>query len=121
MTTMRVAVTRAQRRYAWTTVGVISGMDVMEVESPRASQRTLFMAEECSHCREELARLNEENVALRRAAMAFGSLAERLNATLLEERRRHQTRHIVGREGSEPRTDWVGAPAPARRPSGIQG
>ena len=77
----------------------------MEVERLRASQRTLFMADECSHCREELARLNEENAALRRAAIAFGSLAERLNATLQEERRGHQPRHTVGLEGAEPRTD----------------
>jgi hypothetical protein len=111
---MRVAVTRAQRRYGWTTAGVISSMDVMEVESPRASQRILFMADECSHCREELARLQEENTALRRAAMAFGSLAERLNATLQEERRRHQPRLTLGREGSDPRTERGCAPTAAR-------
>ena len=78
------------------------------------------MADECSHCREELARLHEENAALRRAAIAFGSLAERLNATLQEERR-GQLRHAVGREGADQRTEWVGAPPPARRPAGIQG
>lgn len=110
---MQVAVTRAQRQYGWTTVGVISSMDVMEVESLRASQRTLFMADECSHCREELARLTEENAALRRAALAFGSLAERLNATLQEERRSHQARLTVGRE-AEPRTEWGCAPTAAR-------
>ena len=33
------------------------------------------MADQCSHCREELARLTEENAALRRAAITFGSLA----------------------------------------------
>jgi hypothetical protein len=102
---MRVAVTIAQRQYGWTTVGVISSVDVMEVESLRASQRILFMADECSHCREELARLKEENAALRRAAIAFGSLAERLNATLLEERRSHQPRLTVGREGTDQRTE----------------
>ena len=45
------------------------------------------MADECSRCREELARLTEENLALRRAAITFGSLAERLNVSLQEERR----------------------------------
>ena len=64
-------------------------MDVIEFESPRASLRTFFMAD-CSHCREELARLTEENAALRRAALAFGGLAERLNLALQEERRSKQ-------------------------------
>ena len=71
------------------------------------------MAEECSRCREELARLAEENAALRRAAIAFGSLAERLNATLQEERRARQQRQ--SREGSEPRGEWGSAsPSPRR-------
>ena len=55
------------------------------------------MADECSRCREELARLTEENMALRRAAIAFGSLAERLNVSLQEERRVRQ-RHSEGTE-----------------------
>ena len=50
------------------------------------------MADDCSHCREELARLTEENAALRRAALAFGGLAERLNLALQEERRRASAR-----------------------------
>ena len=58
------------------------------------------MADECSHCRQELARLTEENAALRRAAIAFGSLAERLNVSLQEERRARQ-RHNPSREGAE--------------------
>lgn len=45
---------------------------------------------DCSHCSEELARLTEENAALRRAALAFGGLAERLNLALQEERRSRQ-------------------------------
>ena len=77
------------------------------------------MADECSHCREELARLHEENAALRRAAIAFGSLAERLNATLQEERRARQQRSP--REGSESRADWNAASQPVRRTRGIQG
>jgi len=98
---------------------VIPGMDVLEIESPRASQRTMFMADDCSHCREELARLTEENAALRRAALAFGSLAERLNLALQEERRlrqRAQARDI---------TEAVKTPAAAgsrmRAQSGMQG
>lgn len=58
------------------------------------------MADECSRCREELARLTEENLALRRAAMTFGSLAERLNVSLQEERRTRQ-RLSTSREGAE--------------------
>ena len=58
------------------------------------------MADECSRCREELARLTEENVALRRAAMTFGGLAERLNVSLQEERRARQ-RPGTSREGAE--------------------
>lgn len=96
----------------------MSGMDVTAIQSLRASQRNLFMADECSHCREELARLNEENAALRRAAIAFGSLAERLNVALQEERRARQQR-LPSREGSEARSDW--SAAPARRTTGIQG
>jgi hypothetical protein len=92
-----------RRQYGSTTGCVISGMDVIEGETSWASQRTLFMADECSHCREELARLNEENAALRRAAIAFGSLAERLNAALLEERRARQPLH-TGRDGADART-----------------
>ena len=48
------------------------------------------MADDCSHCREKLARLTEENAALRRAALAFGGLAERLNVALQDERRARQ-------------------------------
>jgi len=58
------------------------------------------MADDCSRCREELARLTEENAALRRAALAFGSLAERLNLALQEERKLRQ-RTTGGRETAE--------------------
>lgn len=95
----------------------MSGMGVMAIQSLRASTRDLCMADECPRCREELARLNEENAALRRAAIAFGSLAERLNATLQEERRARQTR--PSREGNETRTDWNSGPSP-RHTTGIQ-
>ena len=78
------------------------------------------MADECSHCREEIARLNEENAALRRAALAFGSLAERLNATLQEERRARQQRHATSLEGTEPRSEWNSAAQTVRRSTGIQ-
>jgi hypothetical protein len=76
-------------------------MDVIRFESPRASQRTLFMADDCSHCREELARLTEENAALRRAALAFGGLAERLNLALQEERLARQRSSNASRETAD--------------------
>src|SRR5689334_21437168 len=47
--------------YGSASARVMTGMDVIRFESPRASQRTLFMADDCSRCREELARLTEEN------------------------------------------------------------
>jgi hypothetical protein len=75
-------------------------MDVIKIERPAASKRIPCMADECSRCREELARLTEENVALRRAAITFGSLAERLNVSLQEERRARQ-RYNTSREGVE--------------------
>jgi hypothetical protein len=75
-------------------------MDVIEIERPAVSKGIRCMADECSRCREELARLTEENVALRRAAMAFGSLAERLNVSLQEERR-GKGRHTTSHEGPE--------------------
>lgn len=75
------------------------------------------MSDDCSRCREELARLTEENAALRRAALAFGGLAERLNLALQEERRlrqRAQARDVA---------DAVKTPAAARMrtPTGMQG
>jgi anti-sigma factor RsiW len=70
------------------------------------------MADDCSRCREELARLTEENAALRRAALAFGSLAERLNLALQEERRRGQ-RPTSARETAEAIS--VSTPAGGRR------
>lgn len=59
------------------------------------------MADDCSHCREKLARLTEENAALRRAALAFGGLAERLNLALQEERRARQRSTSGAREVTE--------------------
>ena len=76
------------------------------------------MADDCSHCREELARLTEENAALRRAALAFGGLAERLNLALQEERRSRQ-RSAGGSRDAEPVTH--GSTLPRVRPhSGVQ-
>ena len=78
-------------------------MEVIESESPRAFQRVLVMADDCSNCREELARLTEENAALRRAALAFGGLAERLNLALQDERRsRQRGANAATRESAEP-------------------
>jgi hypothetical protein len=95
----------------------MTGMDVITFERPRASKRTVFMADDCSRCREELARLTEENAALRRAALAFGSLAERLNLALQEERKLRQ--RATG--GRETETVNVAAPAARARHSGMQG
>ena len=61
------------------------------------------MADDCSNGREELARLTEENAALRRAALAFGGLAERLNVALQDERRaRQRAANSPAREAAEP-------------------
>ena len=73
------------------------------------------MADECSHCREELARLTEENAALRRSALAFGGLAERLSVALQEERRAGR------RHGTETPTDWNFDPTPLRETTRIPG
>lgn len=86
----------------------MTGMDAITFASPRASKRTVVMADDCSRCREELARLNEENAALRRAALAFGSLAERLNVALKEERTSRQ--HAAGPRET---TEAVSGSAPA--------
>ena len=88
--------------YGSASARVMTGMDVIRFESPRASQRTLLMADDCSRCREELARLTEENAALRRAALAFGGLAERLNLALQEERRARQRLSSASREATDP-------------------
>jgi hypothetical protein len=77
------------------------------------------MADDCSRCREELARLTEENAALRRAALAFGSLAERLNVALQEERKLCQRS-----AGVRETADAVNCPTPAAarvRHTGVQG
>ena len=95
----------------------MTGMDVITFERPRASKRTVFMADDCSRCREELARLTEENAALRRAALAFGSLAERLNLALQEERKLRQ-RPTSARETE---TVNVSTSAARARHSGMQG
>jgi hypothetical protein len=55
------------------------------------------MTERCQCCREELARLREENVLLRRAADSFGQLAERLDIALKEERRSGLSRRRLSR------------------------
>ena len=108
----------APGRYGSAICCVMSSMDV--IESPRASQRALSMADECSHCREELARLTEENAALRRSALAFGGLAERLSVALKEERRAGR-RHGTSRDGAETPTEWNFDPTHLRRPTGISG
>ena len=49
-------------------------------------------------CRERIAELEEENQELRRSALRFGELAERLNVQLREERRQGGDRRRVTRE-----------------------
>lgn len=78
------------------------------------------MADDCSRCREELARLAEENVALRRAALAFGSLAERLNLALQEERKLRQ-RATAAREAAEAVNCATPAASRVRSQRGMQG
>jgi hypothetical protein len=98
----------------------MTGMDVITFERPRASKRTVFMADDCSRCREELARLTEENAALRRAALAFGSLAERLNLALQEERKLRQ-RATPARETTDAVNCSTPAGARVRSHRGLQG
>jgi hypothetical protein len=65
--------------------------------------------------RERVKELEEENRQLRRAATAFGELAERLNAELREERRLRTDRRAQPRQGhdrrqcSDPRRDTTDA------------
>jgi hypothetical protein len=47
--------------------------------------------DELTKCHEEVRALTEENQQLREAASAFGSLAERLNGELRQERRTRET------------------------------
>ena len=46
------------------------------------------MDDELARCEEEVRELKEENQHLRQAADAFGALADRLNSSLREERRK---------------------------------
>lgn len=73
------------------------------------------MADDCSHCREKLARLTEENAALRRAALAFGGLAERLNVALQEERRARQRSATATFEASAEAVGHASAAGPGVR------
>ena len=71
--------------------------------------RDIDNLEECQKAVEKLEEqkeyLEEENRHLRQAAGAFGQLAERLNITLREERRRHGgDRRRVVREAPERRS-----------------
>ncbi len=61
------------------------------------------MTDKCQCCREELARLREENSLLRRAADTFGQLAERLDVALKEERRAGLNRRRRARQDPDRR------------------
>lgn len=52
------------------------------------------MVDELGKCREKVAELMEENATLREANEDFGSLAERLNQALQEERRAGRERRV---------------------------
>lgn len=69
--------------------------------------------QELHRLRLENQRLVAENASLRKAADAFGELAERLNLELREERRRGDADRR-----SAPRVDPSGQPAGQRRASG---
>lgn len=49
------------------------------------------MDDELARCKAEVRELKEENQHLRQAADAFGALADRLNSSLREERRKGNT------------------------------
>jgi hypothetical protein len=48
------------------------------------------MDDELARCKAEVRELREENQQLRQAADAFGALADRLNSSLREERRKSE-------------------------------
>jgi hypothetical protein len=59
-------------------------------------------------CHAMIHRLLEENAALRRSGASFGSLAERLNTELQEERRRGRERRMVlGESEGTARVPWM--------------
>ena len=49
------------------------------------------MDDELARCQAEVRELKEENQQLRQAADTFGALADRLNSSLREERRKSET------------------------------
>jgi len=65
-----------------------------------------------SRYQDEIRTLKEENEILRRSARAFGALAERLNVSLQEERRRGQDRRARPRPRADRRQS---APVTATR------
>lgn len=76
------------------------------------------MAADCPRCRDEIARLEEENASLRRTALTLGSIAERLNLALREERRsNHGTRQELARSTGSDMTHGSGSytASPAER------
>jgi hypothetical protein len=61
-------------------------------------------SDQLAACMETVQRLEEENDQLRKAAGAFGQLAERLNRTLQEERRTGAERRLASRITQDRRT-----------------
>jgi predicted RNase H-like nuclease (RuvC/YqgF family) len=67
------------------------------MDDPKCVQKLEACRKTVEHLEEETAQLKEENHHLRQAAGAFGQLAERLNRTLREERRRSEDRRRLAR------------------------
>ena len=63
--------------------------------------------ETLEECRRLIARLKEENAHLRESAALFGRLAERLNHTLQEERRRGIERRLTRRDAADRRANPI--------------
>jgi len=70
------------------------------------------LEEEKTHLVEEKTHLKEENRHLRQAAGAFGQLAERLNVTLREERRRQAEDRRTNQRATPDRRGGVAANDP---------
>jgi FtsZ-binding cell division protein ZapB len=67
------------------------------MDDPKCVQKLEECQRHVDHLKEEKEQLQEENRHLRQAAGAFGQLAERLNRTLREERRRSEDRRRLTR------------------------
>ncbi len=67
------------------------------MDDPKCVQKLEECQKNIEQLEEAKAQLEEENIHLRQAAGVFGQLAERLNRTLREERRRSEDRRLIAR------------------------